>query len=83
MAKSKKLGDVAAPAADVVVAPDAVAPEVVAEAPAAPVTPDTDRQARWNAFLAAVEAQATAWGTLDIFNVQKKNGEFNKIPDSF
>lgn len=41
------------------------------------------RKARWAAFLDAAEAQAKKNGKLEIFNAQKKRGEFDTIPESF
>ena len=71
MAKDKTVGAVAEEA---VVAPVEVSPEVA---------PSDDRQARWEAFLVKAEAQAVKWGTIDIFNAQKNNGEFSTIAPSF
>ncbi len=41
-------------------------------------TPDTEREARWDAFLARHEKQNPAKHA-----VKKAAGEFDKIPDSF
>ena len=64
-----------------------VEPEASATGPVASTTKapkvDADRQARWDAFVAKAEEQATENGTLAIFNAQKERGEFDKIPDSF
>ena len=49
---------------------------------AAPASADP-RQDAWNAFLVKAEAQAVENGTVAVFNAQKVNGEFDKIPATF
>lgn len=56
--------------------------EVVQDAVAV-VTPTSERQQRWNAFVAAAEAQATKNGTLHIFKEQQERGELDTPPADF
>lgn len=46
-------------------------------------TVNPELQQAWDSFLARVEEQRKKDGTLEIFEAQKANGEFDTIPESF
>lgn len=78
---AKEAGKVAAATAKA----EAAAAEKAAKEAAAAASPkvDSDRKARWAAFLDAAEEQRRKDGTSHVFEAQRARGEFDTIPDTF